>query len=250
MRGWALIVSLSIALCIWWIGSLSFGAELVPLPLTVGSKLLQLLSQYETLKTIGITVARGLSGLGIALVFALITGIAAGSSPSTMKLLTPLVAALQSCPPILWITLLMVWVGTGSAVPVTVVFATVFPPLFANIAQGCLSIDRRLFDMATLYNVPRLRVLKKIVIPGVVPYLLAGLSYAASASWKITAVAEFLGSSTGIGAKIYWSYRMLEIPELFAWASIVIILGVYLELGVISPLRRAAAGAGNTKETA
>ena len=248
MRGLSLVFSLTIAISIWWLGSLFFGAELVPLPSTVGSKLLQLLVQGATLKTIGITVARGVGGLGLALVLALITGIAAGSSPSTMKLLTPLVAALQSCPPILWITLLMVWVGTGSAVPIAVVFATVFPPLFANVAQGCLSIDRRLFDMANLYNVPRLRVLRKIILPGVVPYLLAGLSYAASASWKITAVAEFLGSSTGIGAKIYWSYRMLEIPELFAWASIVIILGVYLELGVISPLRNAASGAGNTKE--
>ena len=36
----------------------------------------------------------------------------------------PLVAALQSCPPVLWISLVLVWAGTGSTVPVVVVFAT------------------------------------------------------------------------------------------------------------------------------
>ena len=134
----------------------------------------------------------------------------------------------------------MVWAGTGSLVPMAVVFATVFPLLFANVAQGCMAMDRRLFDMARLYNVPRWRVLVRIVLPGLTPYLLAGLSYAAATSWKVTAVAEFLGSSTGVGAKLFWAYRMLEIPRLFAWASIVILLGVVLELAVIAPLRATA----------
>eukprot|EP00831_Metopus_contortus_P030225 TRINITY_DN24819_c0_g4_i1.p4 TRINITY_DN24819_c0_g4~~TRINITY_DN24819_c0_g4_i1.p4 ORF type:complete len:252 (-),score=65.07 TRINITY_DN24819_c0_g4_i1:1176-1931(-) len=240
MRGLPLAVSLGVALTGWQICSLTAGAMLVPTPLEVGRELLRMSMQAETWLTVAITVARGAAGMFSALICALILGIATGRSPTAMRLCTPLVAALQSCPPVLWITLLMVWAGTGSLVPMAVVFATVFPLLFANVAQGCLALDQRLFDMARLYRVPRWRILCRIILPGLTPYLLAGLSYAAATSWKVTAVAEFLGSSTGIGAKLFWAYRMLEMPEIFAWASIVILLGVALELMVIAPLRLSA----------
>ncbi|MUM77748.1 ABC transporter permease subunit [Pseudodesulfovibrio sp. F-1] len=234
------VVSLVIGVGGWWAASLAFGSALVPAPATVGRELWHMALEAETWATLAITVARGLAGLMMALACALVLGVAAGASPAAMRLITPLVAALQSCPPILWITLLMVWVGTGSTVAVAVVFASVFPPLFANIAQGCAALDRRLFDMARLYHVPPIRLLRRVVLPGLTPYLLAGLSYAAATSWKVTAVAEFLGSSTGIGAKVFWAYRMLEIPRLFAWAGIIILLGVALELLVIAPLRKSA----------
>lgn len=240
MKGLPILVSLGIALTGWWGCSMAFDSTLVPTPWTVAQELSIMTLQSDMWLNLAITMARGVAGLAAALVCALVLGMAAGSNATAMRLLSPLVAALQSCPPILWITLLMVWVGTGSMVPMAVVFATVFPPLFANVAQGCLAMDRRLFGMARLYRVPRRMIITKILLPGLTPYLLAGLSYATSACWKITAVAEFLGSSTGIGAQIFWSYRMLEIPRLFAWASIVIILGVTLELAVIAPLRLSA----------
>ncbi len=240
MKGLPLLVSLIIATGIWWACSLIFGSILFPTPVAVFHELLDLASTRATWVTLSITVARGFLGLLMALVCALLFGVAAGRSKTVMELLTPLVAALQSCPPIIWITLLMVWAGSGSSVTIAVVFATVFPPLFANIAQGCLALDKRLFDMTRLYRVPKIRVLLKIVLPGMSPYLLAGMSYAASACWKVTAVAEFLSSPNGIGAQIYWSYRMLELTKLFAWATIVILLGVILELTCIAPLRKSA----------
>jgi len=240
MKGLPALASFCIAISVWWGCSLTFGNVLIPAPPEVFAKLGQMAMQSDTWMTLSITVARGLFGLLLALLCALVLGVAAGRSRITMKLLGPLVAALQSCPPIIWITLLMVWAGTGSTVTIAVVFATVFPPLFANIAQGCLALDRRIFDMTRLYHVPRSRVLFKIILPGMSPYLLAGLSYAASACWKVTAVAEFFGSPNGIGAKIFWSYRMLELTELFAWATTVILLGVILEMTIIAPLRKAA----------
>jgi NitT/TauT family transport system permease protein len=148
-----------------------------------------------------------------------------------------MVAALQACPPVLWISLLLVWAGQGNSVPLGVVFATVFPLLFANIAQGAASLDQRLLDMAKVHTVGRLKIIRHILWPGVYPYFIAGLSYALGACWKITAVAEFLGSSDGMGSRLYWSYRMLELPQLFSWALLLIIMGTFLEILVVRPLR-------------
>jgi len=49
-------------------------------------------------------------------------------------------------------------------------------------------------------------------------------------------------NTRGIGARIYWSYRMLQMPELFSWALVLIGLGLGLEFTLIRRLRRNAPG--------
>ena len=225
---------------LWWGASRWVGGVLVPSPLETALCLGQILGQGSAWGNVAVTMLRGLAGLGLSLLAALLLGVPAGRSPRIMALLAPLVAALQSCPPVLWISLLMVWVGSGSAVPLGVVFASLLPPLFANVSQGVASLDQRLLDMAQVYGLGPWRTLRQIVLPGLYPYLLASLSFVVGICWKVTAVAEFLGAPNGIGARIYWSYRMLEMPALFAWALILVLLGLALEVWVIQPLRRRA----------
>lgn len=224
----------------WWLVSELLGAELAPSPLSTGQSLWFLLGEAETWKHICITVFRGLAGLVLSLVAAVVLGLAAGLNRRFMDLIGPLTAALQSCPSIVWIALLMVWVGTGSVVPVAVVTAALFPPLFANVAQGAAALDKRLMAMAGLHRVPFWVRVRRLVMPGVSPFILAGLSYAVGACWRVTAVAEFLGSSTGVGARLYWSYRLLDMPQLFAWALLLVGWGLSLELWLVRPLRAMA----------
>jgi len=75
----------------------------------------------------------------------------------------------------------------------------------------------------------------------VLPYWLAGFSIVLATAWKAAAVAEFLGSHQGVGSRIFWSYHRLQMEELNAWALALILLGVFLECAVITPLRRKAA---------
>lgn len=230
-------------ICAAWTGlSFFFGAGLVPTPWETGACLARMATTAAMWENTAITVSRGLVAILMTLALALVSGIIAGLSRTAMSLLSPLVAALQATPPILWITLLMVWAGTGNAVPVLVVAASVFPALFLNVAQGVAALDRRLLLTAKIYRVKKHRILRDLILPGIYPYVLAGLTYALGSGWKVAAVAEFLGSPRGIGAQIYWSYRMLQMPELFSWALVLIGLGVGLEFTLIRWLRRNALG--------
>jgi NitT/TauT family transport system permease protein len=230
-----------ILLCIAWTGlSLFFGTGLVPTPWETAACLVHMAATPALWENTAVTVSRGMAAILLTLVLALVSGITAGLFRPFMSLTSPLVAALQATPPILWITLLMVWAGTGNAVPVLVVTASVFPALFLNVAQSVADLDRRLLMTARIFQVGKWRILKDMILPGIYPYVLAGLSYALGSGWKIAAVAEFLSSSKGIGARIYWSYRMLEMPELFSWALVLIGLGVGLEFTLIRWLRRRA----------
>jgi ABC-type nitrate/sulfonate/bicarbonate transport system permease component len=223
------------------LASLLLGPELFPPPGATLEALWKLAAGGGLFRELGLTCARGAAGIALANACGVGLGLAAGVIPGALRLTAPLVAALQACPPVVWISLVMVWAGTGSLVPVATVFAATVPFVFSTTAQGALGLDPRTFALSRLYAVPRLRLLRRFVLPGVLPYWLAGFSTVLAAGWKAAAVAEFLGSPHGIGARIYWSFRKMNMEELNAWALTLILLGVILECAVVSPLRRKAA---------
>ncbi|MDL2283979.1 ABC transporter permease subunit, partial [Oxalobacter sp. OttesenSCG-928-P03] len=217
------------------------GPELAPSPGAVMEAWWRLAQNGELFRELGYTLMRGIAGILLANIAGVVLGLAAGMIPGVLRMISPLVAGLQACPAIVWITLLMVWAGTGSLVPVTTVFAVTFPFVFSSTAQGMMGLDRRLFAMSRLYSVSKTKMLRLLVLPGIGPYWLAAFSTVLAAGWKAAAVAEFLGSHEGIGARIFWSYRRLNMEDLNAWALTLILLGVLLECAVIMPLRRKAA---------
>lgn len=224
------------------IGGWVFGPELVPPFGAIAATLWDIVRSGEVFRELGLTVFRALCGVLLANLGGVALGVAAGFVPGALRAVSPLVAALQSCPPVVWISLVLVWAGTGSPVPVVTVFAAAFPFIFSATAQGVMALDARVFAMSSLYDVPRLRVMRNFVLPGIFPYWLGSFSSVLMSGWKAAAVAEFLGSPDGIGAKIYWSYHKLDMEALYAWALTLIVLGVVLECALIIPLRRKASG--------
>lgn len=223
---------------VWALLSLAFGQELVPGPHRTVGTLGRLALSAESWRHLCLTVFRGAAGLVLATAAAYLLGIPCGMNRHIMDAIAPLVTAAQSCPPIVWISLLLVWVNVGTTVPVLVVFAAVFPMLFLNIAQGVAGLDRGLFAMARVYHVPRHRVLLELLLPGISRYALAAFSFALGVTWKVAATAEFFGAGDGVGARIFWAYRLLDMETLFAWTVVLILVGVSLETGIVNPLRR------------
>lgn len=235
------LASLLIILLVWIVASSLSGAAIFPGPLATAKEMLLLLSEWSSWENIFITFFRGTSGLLLAFVLALLTGVPCGSRAGLMQIISPIVAAVQACPTIVWVSLLMVWVGTGSIVSITAVVVALYPIMFLNIAQGVASLDKRLISMSRLYHVPKIKMISGIILPGIAPFLLAAMAYALSTTWKITTTAEFIGSGSGIGAKIFWAFRMLNMPRLFCWALLLIAFGVFTDGVLVKALRNKVA---------
>ena len=226
------------ALVLWSVMTLIAGQALVPSPLETAKELLLMLGEKGCWQHFSISFFRGIAGLLFAFLAGLIAGIPCGRSKSAMDILSPMVTAVQACPTIIWISLLMVWAGMGGVVPLVSTFVATFPVMFFNIAQGVACLDPRLFSMARLYRVSRQRTLAHLVLPGIAPFVLAGFAFSLGICWKVISMAEFIGSSTGVGSQIYWAYRSLDMPRLFSWAIILMALGVFIDASLIKPLRQ------------
>jgi len=230
--------------CVWLLAWHLCGSTLVPPPTAVAERLARMSLDAGAYLDVFMTLWRGLVGLALAALAAYAIGIACGLCRPLMEMVSPLVAVLQSCPPIVWISLLMVWVSIGSAIPVAVVCSSSFPVIFINIANGVSGIDARFLEMARIYKVPRMRILRRLVLPAIAGSSKSAFAFAIGITWKVTATAEFFGARNGIGARIQLAFQRLDMPGLFAWTFIIALLGMLLDVLLRGRMPASAGKAG------
>jgi len=226
-----------ILLSVWTAGWFLAGSILVPSPLSVLLRLISILAAGESISNISVTVFRGILSLLIVYALSFPAGILCGLNRKIMESISPLVTLSQSCPPVIWIALLMIWTGMGNTIPVAVAVLTILPVVFFSTASAVSSIDKDLYAAAKVYRITKARILTGIIIPAILPSLIGSFSYALGVVWKVVATAEFFGSANGIGARLYWSFRMLDIPGLFAWSLIIVVIGFLIDSFLIGLLR-------------
>ncbi|MBN2752804.1 MAG: ABC transporter permease subunit [Rhodospirillaceae bacterium] len=230
------IILTSLAVALGYAATATFGAAMMPPPPEILRRLASLTMTGELFVEALHTCVRGLCGILLANLLGIGLGLCAGLIRPMDRLFRPLLTALNACPPVVWISLAMVWMGTGGGVPVFVVAAATLPPVFLSTVEGIQAIDPRLIAMSRLYRVPFLVRLKGLTIPSAFPFWRTAFAHTAAAAWKVATVAEFLGSADGIGARIYWSYHRLEMADLYAWTLAIVGFGIIIDTGLISRL--------------
>lgn len=230
-------VSLIIALSVWYAASRAIDSVLLPDPVAVLVGLFELLSRSAAREHVGTTLLRGVVGSVIGLLLGTAAGVVCGQHRQLFHLVSPLVAALQACPMIIWIVVLMVWFGTGSEVPIAALILAVFPLYFVNCAGAVQTIEARYRAVVRMYRVPLIPLLTQVIGKGIKNSFLAATSLSLAVSWKVLTMAEFIAADSGIGAQVYWAYRNLDMPLMFAWAALVVLLGLLIEALVVGPLR-------------
>ena len=217
-------------LLVWGLAAAAVGQELLlPSPLQTGRKLLELGSTTEFWLTVGKSVARVLTGILAAVLGGILLALLTHRSPICMGLLSPLMTLVKSTPVASFIILALVWLGRG-AVPVFIAALMVLPVVWANVSAGLAGIDPQLLELAHVFHLPRLRVLRRITWPSVRPHLLAALRSALGLGWKAGIAAEVLTVPPySIGKRIYEAKLYLETTELFAWTAAVVLVSLGIE---------------------
>ena len=106
----------------------------------------------------------------------------------------------------------------------------VLPIVWANVSAGIAGRDPLLLEMARVFRLPRLRVLRRITVPSVLPHFRAAMSAALGLGWKAGIAAEVLTvPARSIGKMIYESKLYLETTDLFVWTAAVIALSLVIE---------------------
>ncbi|MQA73807.1 MAG: ABC transporter permease subunit [Solirubrobacterales bacterium] len=148
------------------------------------------------------------------------------------RALYPLVVAFQTVPKVALAPIFVLWFGYGVFPKMLLIATIAFFPVALNMRTGLYAVDRDLLLLLQSVGASRWEILRKVQIPNALPYLFAGLKIAITFSVIGAVVAEFAGSSQGLGYLIEFASTQLDTRLVFAALLVISILGLALYYGV------------------
>ncbi|WP_075780766.1 ATP-binding cassette domain-containing protein [Marinitoga sp. 1137] len=213
---------------------------LVPYPHNVFLRLLSFFKTKDFYIDLFSTISKIILGFIISTIIGIPFGILSGLSEKFFKIFRPTLMIIQSSPVVSYIAIAMLWFGIGFYTPVFVSFMVVFPIVVLNISEGIKSTDKKLLEMAKVFEIPDKKILTKIYIPSLVPFLKSTLNLISGNLWKAVVIGEFLAGERGIGVGLSFSKIALDTEGVFAYSVLLAILGLSSEklLKNLSHLKR------------
>jgi ABC-type nitrate/sulfonate/bicarbonate transport system permease component len=172
------------------------------------------------------TAKRFGTGLTLGVLSGWVGGIALGSAPRLRIALDPIVALVHPLPKISLYPLLLLILGFGEAPKIAVVLIATFFPMFVNTLHGVREVDRTLLEAVRSFRATRLMVLRRIVIPGSVPFVLAGLRLAMNTGLTVAVAVELITAGDGLGSRIWFAWQNLRIEQLYAVLLVIAFFGL------------------------
>jgi sulfonate transport system permease protein len=214
LLGWIIPVS---ALLLWELlarlGMLP--ANWLPAPTVVGKTIYQLTVSGDLLKHAGITIARVAVGFLLGASAGTLFGGLTGYLPVARKLLDPSLQALRSVPSIAWVPLFLLWLGIQETSKIALISVGAFFPVYLNLSVAMRHVDPKLLEVGKLYRLSTFQMVRRIILPAVLPEYIVGLRSGLGLAWMFVVAAELLGASSGLG------YLMVD-GEMTGRASIIL----------------------------
>ena len=173
-----------------------------------------------------------LAGLGLSIIVGLPLGLLMGRSATLEQLLDPYVTAANATPRIVFLPLLILWFGIGIWSKILIVFAGAVFPLLINTYVGVKNVNRVLVNVVRSFGANEWQVMKIVVLPNSVPYIIAGLRLAIGRAILGVVVGEFFGSSHGLGYMIASAATNYKVDVVFVGVAIFMAMSVLLTLAI------------------
>ena len=207
---WRALFGLAL-LGIWAAAAVFVGDNFIPTPIETAKAAVTIFKDGAVPAAILSTSIVFLCGYAIAAAVAIPVGLFMGGFRVLGATLEPYVDAMSAMPRVSFIPLIIVFLGLGYEAKICVVFLGAVMPILINTYAGVLNSDADLIEMARAAGAKEMQIFQKIMLPGALPYILAGLRVGASLALINTVVAELYTAVQGLGGllSIYGnSFRM------------------------------------------
>jgi ABC-type nitrate/sulfonate/bicarbonate transport system permease component len=167
-------------------------------------------------------------GFGLAIVVGVPLGLVIGAFRIAEAALGVYVTAGYALPLIALVPLLMLWLGLGFAVKAAVVGLMSIFPITINTWHGVKSVPKSLIDVGKSFVAPSRTILRRIVLPATLPYIMAGVRLAVGRGVVAMIVAEFFTAISGLGGIIINSANNFDTARMFVPVVVLMVLATVL----------------------
>jgi NitT/TauT family transport system permease protein len=227
-----------LVLVAWQVVAMRMTSGLFPAPLGVAQATYEILVSglfFEQLVDSFLRIGIGFTG---AMVVGTVLGILMGSRRFWERLFQDVLVVLISLPGLIYALLSVIIFGLGLAAPVMAIMVASVPFVAVNIREGVKSINKELLDMGRAYRVREGKVLRQIVMPSLLPFVMAAVRIGFTIAWKVSVLTEVFGATTGIGYMMRVNFQLFKIRHIMAWGLLFGGVMLLIEYGILIPAER------------
>lgn len=203
-------------------------AALIPAPTAVAARLLEIVWSGEVFAPLAATLYLLFTAYFAASALAIGVGLLMGRFTVLHNLLEPLTEVLRPLPKPALLPPLILFLGLGDAMKLTVIGLGVFFPVLINTVQGVRGVDPVLVDTGRTFRCGAAALLLRIMLPASMPLILAGMRVALGLGLILVVIAEMLAGTGGLGYLIIDMQRSFRVQHMYAWILILALLGYAL----------------------
>ena len=227
------VLSLALFVATWQVAAMSVGSPFFPAPFEILKALLRLAQAGDTQGTslwahswasLYRVLVGFFAGVLLGVPFGLLMGLYKNVYAATRSVIEPF----RFIPPIAWIPLAIIFFS-GLPRFAFLIFLGAFFPVFTSTLVGVQRVEQVHRKVALVYGASRFYVLTRIVVPTVLPDILAGMRIAMGAAWLTIVAAELAGGTNeGLGRMMLNYSELLKIPEIIVGMILIGVIGFIL----------------------
>ncbi len=176
-----------------------------------------------------VTMKEGLLGFLFGTLSGIIVGVLLGQVRFLSDVLSPYIKAANALPRIVLGSIFVVWLGLGTSSKVLLAAVLVFFVVFFNAFQGVREVDDQLIANVRILGASRWDVIRNVVIPSALTWIIASLHVAFGFSIIGAIVGEFLGAQQGLGLIISTAQNNFDPDGVFAAMVIIAVIALTAE---------------------
>ncbi|WP_010235412.1 ABC transporter permease [Clostridium arbusti] len=211
---------------------------LLPGPGKVWDSFISLIKAGTLYKNIGMSILRVIEGFLLATVSGIFLGVIVGLSKHFDRITNIVIQVIRPIPPIAWIPLAILWFGIGENSKIYIIFLGAFFPIFTNVVEGIHQVDKKLVEVACVLEIPKGKLIKKVIIPSSLPFIMTGIRIGLSGAWMCVVAAELIASTSGVGYMISDARQLSQTDVVIVGMLIIGVIGKIMDVLLLKLQRR------------
>lgn len=169
-------------------------------------------------------------GFGLAALVGIPLGFMIGRFRFLNRMVGPLISLLRPVSPLAWLPIGLLVFKSANPAAIWTIFICSIWPMIINTAVGVQRVPRDYMNVARVLDLSEWKIVTRILLPAVLPYVLTGVRLAVGTAWLVIVAAEMLTGGVGIGFWVWDEWNNLNVAHIIIAIFVIGIVGLLLEL--------------------
>lgn len=175
------------------------------------------------------SLKRLLSGVGLALIAALLLGLNMGIYRGFRDLMSAFVVFVSMIPPLAILPILFIALGVGEVAKMALIFIGTFPIMTRDIFLAVNQIPQQQIVKSLTLGASSAAISYRIVLPQILPRAINSLRLVLGSAWLFLIAAEAIASTDGLGYRIFLVRRYLAMDIIIPYVIWITFLGFCMD---------------------